>query len=108
MDDLFVYQTDWRPLMKTMNLNNESGQMVLEYILIAVIFMGITVATTTAFQDNQILQSLVAKPWQSLAGMIQNGDWGTPENTMNVHPNAFRMHASLQGCTADNGAGPCN
>jgi hypothetical protein len=72
-----------------LNLRNESGQMVLEYILIAVIFTGITVMTTQFFQDNEILRTLVAKPWQSLAGMVQNGDWGTPENTMNVHPNGF-------------------
>ncbi|NQZ02912.1 MAG: hypothetical protein HRT45_19785 [Bdellovibrionales bacterium] len=91
-----------------MKLNNESGQMVLEYILIAVIFVGITMTVSSAFQDNEILRNLVAKPWQSLAGMIQNGEWGERSATMNVHPNAFRMHASLQGCYADDGAGPCN
>jgi hypothetical protein len=90
-----------------LNLRNESGQMVLEYILIAVIFTGITVMTTQFFQDNEILRTLVAKPWQSLAGMVQNGDWGTPENTMNVHPNGFRMHASVRGCYADDESGPC-
>jgi len=83
-----------------MNLKNESGQMVLEYILIAVIFVGITFAVTAAFRDNEILANLVAKPWQSLAGMIQNGKWGTPEATMDKHPNNHFMHGSLQGESA--------
>ncbi|MEO0336108.1 MAG: hypothetical protein AAF202_06930 [Pseudomonadota bacterium] len=90
-----------------MRLRNESGQMVLEYILIAVIFTGITMLTTRFFQDNEIMRNLVATPWRSLAGMIQNGEWGEPSATMNVHPNAHRMHASLQGCPATQEDGPC-
>lgn len=78
-------------------LHNESGQMILEYILLTVVAIGLSVLISSSLKKNEILGKLIASPWISLAGMIQNGSWGDPKSTIMNHPNHHANSASLVG-----------
>lgn len=78
-------------------VNNQSGQMIIEYILLTVITIGIAIFVSSSFRSNEFLAQMVSAPWRSLAGMIQNGSWGDPESTMANHPNHHANSSSFRG-----------
>ncbi len=78
----------------------QSGQAVTEAILIIITFLGVTFAVTNYFREQEVLRSLISTPWQSLAGMIQNGSWGAPSRTNILHPNSHDRHISIRGESA--------
>lgn len=83
--------------MKKPSLRSQSGQLIVEAVLIIVILMATTFATAKFFKGEELLKKLVQGPWQSLAGMLQNGVWGTPEATAISHPNGHGRHIVIQG-----------
>lgn len=92
---------DWWIVMKRLpTLNNQSGQAIVESVLIIVIFLTVSFAVTKFFKDNEVLKGLVTTPFGSLAGMLQNGAWGPPARTNLIHPAAHARHVSLQGESA--------
>ena len=83
-----------------MNLShrtNQKGQMALEMILIMVLLTGFTMFVTSQFKSNEILAGILSKPWRSIAGMIENGDWKDPKDSMNSHPGNIHNHVSTKG-----------
>lgn len=80
-----------------MKRKNQGGQMIVEAILILVLFMGFALVTANYFKDQEILKHMISDPWQSLAGMLQNGVWGSPDKTNAVHPNAHFRHIIIKG-----------
>lgn len=82
------------------SLKSQRGQMVTEAILILVVFMAVTFAIAQFFKDQELLKKLISGPWQNMAGMLQNGSWGTPEATAESHPNSHVRHISIQGVVA--------
>ena len=68
---------------------NQSGQMAIEMVLLITFFFGFTVFVSSQFQEEGYLAQVVSRPWKSLAGMIQNGVWGSSQETMKYHPNTF-------------------
>lgn len=81
--------------MKT--LNNQSGQFVVEAILIMVILFGVTLSIAAAFKQNSLFAGIIKAPWQNMAGMIQNGAWAPPAASMALHPSQHNRHRSLRG-----------
>lgn len=67
-------------------LNRQSGQMIVESVVIMLVLLTIMAVFTTTMKQNEIFSRLVVGPWQSLAGMLQNGAWGSPAQTMAFHP----------------------
>ncbi len=89
--------------MKARNLrkkHSQSGQFIVEGILLMVVFLACTLLVIQYFQKNSVLSQVVSAPWQSLAGMIQNGEWSSPQASMQLHPNNHARHTSLQGAVA--------
>ncbi len=78
-------------------MKHQKGQMVVEMVLMLVLFVGVAAAVSSAFKQNQYFANLVSTPWRSLAGMIQNGVWGTPKDTMRLHPSADRRVNTVRG-----------
>lgn len=76
---------------------NQNGQMIVEYILLTVITVGISIIVSNSFKENELLGKLISSPWKNLAGMIQNGSWGDPKTTMINHPNHHNNSATLMG-----------
>ncbi len=78
---------------------NRSGQLTVEAVLILTIFASIMFAGSRALKENNILSSLVERPWTYVAGMIENGIWSPPEQGKGLHPNHITRHGSPQGDT---------
>lgn len=76
---------------------NNSGQVLIESILIIIILFVAFVYVSRAFTSEGYLAQLVEGPWKHLDGMIQNGVWETAENSYNSHPNHSRRHISIIG-----------
>jgi hypothetical protein len=56
-------------------VKNQSGQLLVEMILLMAIGVGISMMITNYLRDNQFAQNLVARPWATLSGMIECGTW---------------------------------
>lgn len=83
--------------MKKSLLKNQSGQMILESILILTILTAVTITTARFMKEEQILAGLISAPWANLSGMIQNGVWKPPGQAENYHPSHHARSASLTG-----------
>lgn len=57
--------------MKT--LRNQSGQAVVEFVLLFVISVSVTLLAVRFLEKN--VPDLIAKPWTTLSGMIECGTW---------------------------------
>jgi hypothetical protein len=79
------------------NLKSQSGQLIVEAILIIVMLMGATFLAANYFKDKELLKKLVQAPWQSLAGMLQNGEWAPRDPSAASHPSGHSRHISIQG-----------
>lgn len=77
--------------------HNQSGQMIIEAILIIVVLLSIALLVSREIRSNDIVSNLVSKPWKSLSGMIQNGSWGPVNSTNSAHPNLHKRHYSFRG-----------
>ncbi len=62
-------------MMPNSLLHNQSGQGVVEFILLAAIGLSIAVGTTHFLRDKQFAQNLISHPWVKLSGMIECGSW---------------------------------
>ena len=79
-----------------MTLKNK-GQLTVEAVLILAMLVALITVGTRALRDNQILADIVESPWNHVAGMIENGVWGPPEQGRSRHPNHITRHGSPQG-----------
>lgn len=71
--------------------------MITEAILILVMLMAFTFVIANHFKNEAVLKTLVSDPWQSIAGLLQNGSWGTPDRTNASHPNGHGRHIVIEG-----------
>jgi len=78
-------------------VRNQKGQAITEAVLMMVVFLAGTFLVANAFKENELIAGLVKKPWQSIAGMLQNGVWEDPSAGGSKHPSTYMRHVSLQG-----------
>lgn len=78
-------------------MRNERGQITIEIVLMLAFTLGIALLVSKTFRSEEYLANLVSGPWRSVAGLVQNGVWGTPEETMNQHPNQSARVNSVRG-----------
>jgi hypothetical protein len=79
------------------NLVNQSGQLIVEAVLIMVVLTAVTFAVGNFFKSQEVFKQLITGPWQSLAGLLQNGVWGSPATTNVSHPNGHGRHIVITG-----------
>lgn len=75
-------------------LQNQSGQALLETVLLLAITVGFSLWITNYLKENQFAQKLVAQPWNTLTGMIECGTWKGCAKGM--HPNSTNRIISLK------------
>jgi len=56
-------------------LKSQSGQMILEAILLMTLFLSIAILIKREVGDKNIVGAMVAGPWNQVSGMISNGVW---------------------------------
>lgn len=69
---------------------NQSGQAILEYILLIVVLIGVFGAIMNVLKANDLATRFTSGPWEKLNGMIQCGNWvgcGVNQPAPGVHPN---------------------
>lgn len=76
--------------------NHQAGQMIVEMILILTLLFSFTVFIASQFRQQEFLSQFVQSPWARLAGMIQNGSWRAPDDSIVIHPNQPRRHAATR------------
>ncbi len=81
------------------NKKHQLGQVTVELVLILIVFTAISVATQRFFQENEVIKTMVSKPWNVLSGMLQNGAWKPVKDSNFVHPNQKERRLSLRGET---------
>jgi hypothetical protein len=65
---------------------NQSGQVLIESLLLMVISVGLLGATLQYFRDTQTFSKLTNVVWAGVAQMVEYGNW--PTATPPVHPNS--------------------
>ena len=83
--------------MKENPIQNQSGQLIVEAVLILVVLMGVSMAVANYFKENEVLKTMISGPWANLSGMLQNGVWATPAAGGAIHPNAGGRHVAIIG-----------
>jgi len=81
----------------TATIRGQGGQLIIEGVLIIVVFMAITFAAAKYLKEKEVVKNLIQGPWLSLAGLMQNGVWGSPEKTNGSHPNGHFRHIVVEG-----------
>ncbi|MBX3020613.1 MAG: hypothetical protein KF799_02960 [Bdellovibrionales bacterium] len=76
---------------------NQSGQAILEAILILTIMMGLTLVTARFFNDEEVVKRLITGPFTNLSGMLQNGVWAPPAQGAAAHPSNHYRHIVIEG-----------
>ena len=78
-------------------IKNSRGQMSVEMVLMVVVLVAGAAAVSSAFRKQEFFATLVSGPWVSLSGLIQNGVWGNPTDTMIKHPAHFHRVSTVEG-----------
>jgi hypothetical protein len=75
------------------HVSNQRGQIMVEVVLLAVIFVAIAMAVSEKFKKSAVLSNLVEGPWAYIDGMAQHGYWG-PARVARAHDPNFAPRRS--------------
>lgn len=64
-----------QPTSVNSSLKAQSGQVVIETVLLIALLVGLSMFLTKALRDYELPKKLVLEPWGRLDGMIQCGTW---------------------------------
>jgi len=76
---------------------SRAGQSTVEMVLLVWALFFVTILIFKTLRNQGVVSQLVDGPWSVMAGMIENGVWGSPAKTKIVHPNYLRRHISMKG-----------
>ncbi|GIL18799.1 MAG: hypothetical protein BroJett040_25500 [Oligoflexia bacterium] len=79
-------------------LRNQSGQLVIEAVLLIVVMVGAALFLTSKLREMEYIQGLTSKPWSMLSGMIECGAWkpcGKGSPAAGLHPSTSNRVSSL-------------
>ena len=71
--------------------------MAVETILLLVLFVSVFSLVSKHFKGNQFIENIVSSPWKKLSGLLQNGDWKEPKDSIANHPSQKNRHSSIVG-----------
>lgn len=79
-------------------INKQSGQITVEYILLAVVFIVLFQVASNTLKNNDYLKNFQDTPRKIFVNMVQNGNWEPIlQDGCNLHPNHYNMHFSSDG-----------
>ncbi len=76
-----------------MKRQNESGQSIVEAVLLMFVFLIIATLVSSQLKENGIAARLIQTPWEKLDNMIRYGTW-TTENPEEHHPAHSEKHST--------------
>ncbi len=78
------------------SLRQQSGQFVIEAVLLLSIGIMLLMGLKKWADESQIFANIFTKPWAKISGMIENGAWGDPGSTRRIHPHNPNSVATLK------------
>lgn len=66
--------------------NSESGQFILEGVLLMILFVGVAMAIKNQFSEKNLIGALAAGPWASVSKMMSDGTWDKTKSEGESHP----------------------
>lgn len=83
-----------KPLSSKRRLRSNSGQFVVEAVLLMIVTISLIIYATKYARDNHWMANLIAGPWKKVAGMLETGVWEDPSTAKGKHPNRLDRHRS--------------
>tara|TARA_B100001248_G_scaffold262582_2_gene259652 strand:+ start:5737 stop:5991 length:255 start_codon:yes stop_codon:yes gene_type:complete len=81
---------------------HQSGQTAVEFILMSVVIITITLLIAREVRNSDMIASMVTGPFERIEGMVENGVWLSPKKGKEMHPNYLKRSVSLKGDRDDN------
>ncbi len=79
------------------NSNRQAGQVIIEAVLLAVIFVALWMSITNYVKNTNMVKKLIEDGlWTKISGMIENGVWENPQKGRKLHPNNLDRSVSKQ------------
>lgn len=79
------------------SFKNQSGQLVVEAILLMIVLLGMSFLVSQYLKDSQFAKKLTAEPWARLTGMIECGTWQNCRGGLRgLHPSTGDRIMSLR------------
>ena len=76
----------------------ESGQVTVEYLLLAVVLLVLFQVSTNTFKNNDSLKNFQETPRNIFKNMVENGNWEpTPDKSRKLHPNHYESQYTANG-----------
>lgn len=83
--------------MNTGSCWNTRGQMTIEMMLLAIIFVGVAMGVSNYAKSTGMMATLIESPWLPLQGMIEDGVWVKAGESKTRHPNLLGRHGTALG-----------
>ena len=81
----------YKTYMKSASTASSRGQAVIEAVLLIVLFLGVSFFIQREFRRQELLATLVSKPWVLVQNLVEHGGW---KNKPSQHPNFHSRHSS--------------
>lgn len=79
-------------------IKRDSGQITVEYILLAVALITLFQVASNTLRDNDHLKKFQDIPSQIFKNMVENGNWIVDEmDSRRLHPNQLDLHYTPDG-----------
>lgn len=82
-----------------MKKNSQSGQAVVEAVLIIIVLLAMGRTVFSFIREQQLVQKMITQPWSYVSGMIECGVWkpcGLHSGPVpGMHPGSRSRHATL-------------
>ena len=80
------------------NKNKSSGQVTVEYILLAVTLLVLFQVAANTLKDNEALKNFQETPQNIFKSMVENGNWDINESeSRKNHPNHYEFQYTTDG-----------
>ncbi|MBE8162911.1 MAG: hypothetical protein HAW63_02870 [Bdellovibrionaceae bacterium] len=79
---------------KSLVIVKNSGQAVVESILLISLLLGVLSVVVKVFKDKAIVQSLISTPWKQVSSVVTHGYIKKTSEESLIHPNSISRHAS--------------
>ena len=68
------------------DLKKQRGQFLIEYVLLAVLVVGVYSLLRNQLGDQNFLSKVFSNSWSSVAKMMEDGTWDASRSTDEAHP----------------------
>lgn len=71
-----------------MKIHNQSGQILIESVLIMFLGVGLFISMTSLLKKSDVINQIVSAPWKKTSAMIETGTWSnSAAEGKKKHPN---------------------